>query len=189
MLQSLPGPQHPPVTPKPHVQEGFGAAFLSGYRERGPDPRLWGEDSPGWAVLPQLPLDSLPEDALGLTDPSPGGFSRGALALGPDTNCGMGTWGRQSPAGPRSTLFQQGWGGGMFWGVVSPCPASTHREICLTGARKPDVAIKYYLDAMRCRLASSSALRDARGGQRACGSRSRRVCPDPGSAGGSEDAL
>lgn len=33
-----PGPQHPPATPKPHIQEGC--------QEEGPDPLLLGEDSP-----------------------------------------------------------------------------------------------------------------------------------------------
>lgn len=61
-------------------------------------------------------------DALGLTSPSPGGFSRGALTLRPNANRWMGTQGRRSPTSPCSTLFQRGWGGGMFWGVGVPLP-------------------------------------------------------------------
>lgn len=123
-------------------------------------------------------------DALGLTSPSPGGFSGGVLTSRPHTNCGMGTWGRVKLTSPHSTLFQQGWGGEMLWGVVSPCPASTHRKICLARAHRPSRAIKYYLDAMWSCLASSYCPWDAGEGQclqqwvqRVC----ENLCPHPGS--------
>lgn len=69
---------------------------------------LLGEDLPGWDVLSWLPLDSFPVDALGLTSPSPGGFSRGALASGPNANCGMGMRGQEKPRRPPQHFIAEG---------------------------------------------------------------------------------
>lgn len=67
----------------------------------------------------------------------------------------------ETPPAPTALYFSGVGVGGCFGGLVSPCPLSTHQKICLTRARKPNRAIKYYLDAMRSRLASLSSLQDA----------------------------
>lgn len=130
--------------------------LLSRCQEGCPNVRQRGDDSPGWGVL-----DDFPVDALGLASPFPWSscFGTQHRLWGGDMGAG------EAPPAPAALYFSRVGAGGCFEGVVFPCQASTHWEICLIGTRKPNGAIKYYLDATRSHLTLSSS-REMLGGQR-----------------------